>query len=1041
MCRSPRNAGSVVGLREMDLCLHEIFEEQTRRTPDALALMDGDDSLTYAELDHRAGMLAARLRNVGVGPDELVGVYMERCSEYVISCLAALKAGGAYLTLELAYPPSLLEGVIADAEPRIVLTKDRYAERLPDGLQRLNLDGAWDDGMTDVTGWSPPVDQECLAFVSYSSGTTGKPKGIANSHRAAVRSYLWRFGISDYGPGDRVGCNVFFIWEMLRPLLRGAATVVIPDDVIYDPAALTRFLEEYGITEVLMTPSLLESMLNVSGPDLPEKLSELRTLWLNGEVVTRTLARRAMSLLPEARLLNVYSCSETHEVAAGDLRELVENPLSTYSPVGRPMDPDRLYVLDEGGRPVPEGEAGELFVGGECLARGYVNLPEKTEESFPDDPFSPTDGARMYRTGDKARILPDGSLEILGRVDFMVKIRGYSVELGAVEAAIEKNLAVTACVVVAEGAEGEDKRLVAYLVPASADDDDERYLGWSLDPRTGRGPDLRRRLKEHLPHYAIPSVFVELGSLPIQETSGKIDRKQLPTPPPHLTPAAPDSGKTIRKLSADAPRTEKESLLLRVWEEVLRLEEGGARPADNFFDLGGHSLAAAQLSSRVEECFGVHVSMPDFLEDPTPEGLCDRIEELQREDAGSQKRTPEPDLSADSVLEPDIVPEGDALPIALCDARDVFLTGATGFLGAFLLDSLLSRTKARLHCLVRSREDTDPIAPIRDNMRRYGLWRSGTSERIVPVAGDLGEPLLGLSEGDFDALAREVDMVIHTGAMVNLIYPYSALKGVNVDGTREVLRLAFMHRPKPMHHISTNGIFPPEKGLCEEDVELDTLAETREDGYGQSKWVAEKLVEQAAERGLPVFVYRPGNISGHSESGASNPRDSLGALIAESLWIGKAPEVEGWRLEMTPVDFVAGAICDIANTPDIQDRTFHLANPEPVPAESVFDWLEALGYPLERLAYPDWVEASRAASTPDTESGVAGILRVGAPDVDEIWDGNIYDDRNTRRAFRGSGLQRPEIDETLIGNYVRYFAGEGWIPAPSELPGRHQTSA
>jgi non-ribosomal peptide synthetase component F len=275
---------------------------------------------------------------------------------------------------------------------------------------------------------------------------------------------------------------VFFIWEMMRPLLRGATTVVIPDDVIYDPNALIRFLEEYGITETLVTPSLLEAVLNSSGSDVGERLSKLRTLWLNGEGVTRTLARRAMELLPDARQLNVYSCSKTHEVAAGDLRDPVENTESTYCAVGAPMDPEHLYLLNAGGSRVPEGEAGELFVGDDCLARGYVDLPEKTEESFPED-HSSRSGARMYRTGDRARILSDGSLEILGRVVFMVKIWGYSVELGAVEAAIEKGLAVRSCVVVSEGEEGEDKRLVAYIVPDP--EDDERYSRWSLDPKTG----------------------------------------------------------------------------------------------------------------------------------------------------------------------------------------------------------------------------------------------------------------------------------------------------------------------------------------------------------------------------------------------------------------------------------------------------------------------------------------------------------------------------------------------------------------------------
>src|SRR5919199_847648 len=537
-----------------------------------------------------------------------------------------MKAGGAYLILELAYPPPLLAEVVADAAPRIVLTQERYADRLPEGTETFCLDEGWEERLEDVqaTGGGPEVGQDHLAFVSYSSGTTGRPKGIANPHRAPVRSYLWRFGVSDYQPEDRVGCGVFFIWEVFRPLLRGASSYIIPDDVVYDPTALRQFLEEQRITEVLMTSSLLGAVLNAGGPDVGERLAALQVLWLNGEVVTKTLARRAIEALPNTRLINLYSASETHEVAAGDLRDVIDIPGATHCPVGPLMDPDHTYLLDENMRPVPEGTAGELYIGGGCLARGYLNLPEKTVERFVEDPFSSENGARMYRTGDKGRLLPDGSLEILGRVDFMVKVRGYSIELGAVEAAIEKHLAVRSCVVIAEGAEGEDKRLIAYLVSSSDPaEHGDRYAGWDIDSKTGRSPDIRRRLQESLPHYMIPAVFVEMEALPLQDTTGKVDRRRLPPPPARMASTAFDP--TEHTLSADAPRHEKEALLVRIWEYVLGLEEGDVRCDDDFFDIGGHSLAAAQLLSHVDDVFGVRFPVRTFLERPTVEGLSDAI--------------------------------------------------------------------------------------------------------------------------------------------------------------------------------------------------------------------------------------------------------------------------------------------------------------------------------------------------------------------------------------------------------------------------------
>lgn len=988
-------------------CLHHLFEAQARRTPDALALVDTDTRMSYRELDGLTDLLAARLRASGVGPDVPVGIHMERCAGYVVAMLAALKAGGAFLPMELAYPKAMLEGITAEASPPVILTKKRYKDNLPTGPKAIELDTDREES-PGASGNATPPDSgpDDLAFIAYSSGTTGKPKGIANPHRAAVGSYLWRFGLDAPGKGDRVGCNVFFIWEALRPLLRGAASVVIPDDAIYDPDALVRFLREHEVTETLMTPSLLAAVLNHSEERLARTLPDLNTLWLNGEVVTKSLVDRASSALPHTRLLNVYSASETHEVAAGDLRELRRVPGSTYCPVGAPFDAEHVHILDEEMRPVPDGEEGELYVGGDWLAREYIGLPEKTAESFLEDPFERE--TKVYRTGDRARLLADGNLEVLGRCDFMVKVRGYSIELGAVETAIEENLPVRGCCVVPDGEEGEDKRLIAYLVPSDGELPE-------VDRRTGRSPDIRRVLKDALPHYAIPAAFVAMDSLPLQETTGKVDRTELP-PPPRRGAAGVPSVEGM-ELPADASASEREASIARIFEAVLRLDEGDVDREDDFFDVGGHSLAAAETLSLIEDVFGVRLPVGVLLEAPTAAKLAERLAD-QEENGARDRASHVP--RADAVLEEDISPAGEASSATLGEARKVFLTGATGFLGSFLLDEILHRTEAEVHCLVRRREGASLLSSLRESLRGRGLWDPEYEERIFPVPGDLGEPLLGMDRKAFDALADEMDLVMHAGAAVNLVYPYPALKEVNVDGTREALRLCCRGRAKPLHHVSTNGVFPPGAGLCLEDAEIDSLLDGLEDGYGRSKWAAEKLVRQASERGLPTAVYRPGNISGHTGSGVSNQRDFLTAVISASISLGCAPDLDVWRMEMTPVDFVAAAICEIA-TSSPTSETFHLANPSPPSAAHVFDQLEDLGHPMERLDPETWRKRLLDSEGHDLAKAMLGD---GSLFAHGLTDGNTYDDRNTRAALAGTSLSRPEIDRDLLETYAGYLTDD-----------------
>lgn len=853
--------------------LSALISQQMRDTPSAIALEDENSAYTYAELDEKVGVLAHRLRRYGVGRDSLVGVLLGRSADYVIACLAALRAGGAFLVLEMAYPAELMKDVIEDAKPVVVVTNTTQASQIKAEIPLIILnslesnanDSTLSDSDQKETSPLPAeYDLERLAFVSYSSGTTGRPKGIANPHRAPVLSYDLRFRLSDLGLGDRVACNVFFIWEILRPLLRGATVVAVPDEASYDPVALVDFLSSRHITETLMTPTLLAAVLSRHSR-IGASLPDLRTLWLNGEVVTTDLARRGMKAFPNTRLLNCYSASETHEIACGDIREILDKD-APYCPVGQPMDPVHTYILDDKGKKVATGESGELFVGGSLLARGYLNLPESTARAFLPDPFSSESGALMYRTGDLARMLPSGVLEITGRVGAMIKVRGYSIVPGKVENTIIQELTISHCAVVAHG-DGLERQLVAYVVRDKEDPGNRTNL---VIDESGHSPVARRILSASLAQYMIPALWVELDELPTHEVSGKADLKRLP-PPIKPKPIIPTVGNNV-----NGHRDTEISIktIAELWALSLNTLPSAVTPEHTFFDLGGHSLSLADLATRLSRTFGFPVPVARLVVDPTLQGHLEVVKSVRDGRTAAVQADLPAVLRSDSVLPDDIQPKGTPI-CALSEAKTVLLTGATGFLGAFLLSDLLETTTAHIICLVRFNDPTEgdrpaAVARIRKNLLDFGLWQDSILDRIEAIPGNLGRKRLGLLPNVFDDLSSRVQVIIHAAATVNLVYPYAALRDANVAGTREIIRLAYSSGAS-LQYISTNGVLPASKEGWPEDaiLDVDEVATKLADGYGQTKWSAEKLVIEASRRGLPVKIFRPGTISGHSKYSVS----------------------------------------------------------------------------------------------------------------------------------------------------------------------------
>ena len=586
-----------------DTSVVELIREQAQRTPHHIALSFHDRSLTYSELDALTNRLAHRLQRLGVGPDTLVGLFLERSLEMVIAILGVLKAGGAYLPFDTHTPHERLAGMLAETRPRVLLTQRWLAAQLPAvGAEVVTLDDG-EEWLVRESAAAPvvAVRGDHLAYVIYTSGSTGRPKGVMSTHAGLLNRLLWMQEALPLRPADRVLQKTPYsfdvsVWEFLWPLLVGARLVVAPPEVHKDSTALVQLMTEEQITVVHFVPSMLRAVLEAEGW---EGCRSLRQVICSGEALTLELARRFHER-SRAELHNLYGPTEaaidvTHwRCERGDSRESV--------PIGRPIANTRLYVLDGAGRPVPVGVRGELHIGGVNVARGYVGQGGQTAEKFIPEEFSGVPGARLYRTGDIARYRSDGSIEYVGRADGQVKIRGFRIEVGEIENALTEHEAVGEAVVVAREDTPGDKRLVAYIVYKSE------------SPLTTE--QLRGFLKRQLPDYMLPSAFVSLDAIPLTP-SGKTDRRSLPAP----QSSRPQLAKTFV-----APSSPSEKLLAGVWARVLGLEPIGVH--DNFFDLGGDSIRSIEVCALARKD-GLCITVQQFFQYQTIYELARVAERLE----------------------------------------------------------------------------------------------------------------------------------------------------------------------------------------------------------------------------------------------------------------------------------------------------------------------------------------------------------------------------------------------------------------------------
>lgn len=532
---------------------------------------------------------------------------------------------------------------------------------------------------------------------------------------------------------------------------------------------------------------------------------------------------------------------------------------------------------------------------------------------------------------------------------------------------------------------------------------------------------------EHL--RVVSEYIVNAQNQPLAKIMEQIPAEQIP----EIVPFQSQTQQDLEK-SFVPPRNPTEEALAAIWSNVLGLKQISVE--SNFFDLGGYSLLIAQLLDRIHEAFSVELPLRSLFEFPTIEGIA-RVVEIIRQggDPFAVDESQTPDLKAEVVLEPDIHPV--YVPATfLTEPNTVFLTGVTGFLGAYLLDELLQKTQAEIYCLIRASSVDEGQKRIRSNLESYEIWENRFSSRIIPVIGDLSKPLLGMRAEQFDDLAGRLDVIYHNGAWVNFVYPYSILKAANVLGTQEILRLAVSTKTKPVHFVSTLSVFSsPAYAHVARLLETDPVdhAPLDADGYVQSKWVAEKLVMKAASRGLAVSVYRAGTITGHSQTGASNTNDWFCRLIKGCIQLGAAPELD-MQIPMTPVDYVSRAIVYLSRQKESAGKIFHPVAPHPVAWNDLINWIQSFGYALQLMSFAQWQEKLRQVSTA-RDNALAPFLPVfsGLEQISQEGAGGQQADcRNTLAGLAESSITCPAVNAALLHTYFSYFVRSGFLDPHTE---------
>ncbi|RJE47542.1 MULTISPECIES: thioester reductase domain-containing protein [unclassified Dehalobacter] len=962
----------------------QLFEEQAERTPAKTALIFEESSISYYELNQRANRLARVLRDKGVGANKFVGIFVPRSLEMIVSILAVLKAGGAYLPIDPDYPSQRIDYMLEDSHTTILLTCQKLMKEIHFSGEVIDVFSHNEQlaGLANLPKVNTPQD---IAYLIYTSGSTGKPKGVMVQHSAIVNLISGITAKIDFSP-EKVMLSVttisfdIFVAESLLPLSRGLTVVIANEKQQIIPEELNKVMYNHDINIFQATPSrvqlLLSSDLELTG------IRNLTDILVTGEAMSTAVLNDLKRVVSSsAKIYDLYGPTETTIWST-----MADVTYERKPHIGKPIANTQVYILDHYMNLLPIGIPGDLFIGGTGVSKGYFGKDDLTAERFIANPFLP--GERLYKTGDLARWYPEGDIEYLGRTDYQIKIRGYRIELGEIEDELLQHPNIREAVAVVKENLNNSKVICAYIV---------------ADTEIG-STEVKAYLAQYLPDYMIPSYIIPVDFIP-KTPNNKIDRNSLPE-------CEENAAKPI------LPRNSLERTIAKVWCSLLGRKSVGID--DNFFDLGGDSLTIVQLQVLLTKK-GIDIEIQDLYEYQTIRQISENME--------AQKDSAQSGLISENPIE-EISLDYDVQP-SLKRAQHILLTGATGFLGIHLLEQLFKQKDCNIYCLLRGKTIREAEDKLRKQLDFYfnGRYSQELNQRIIIIPGDIAQDQFGLDGNIYQYLLGKIDLVIHSAAIVKHYGLYRDYLNVNIKGTERVaefclqgdIRLNYVSSITVSGNYLTNNIHEERVDFTESDLYIGQ--DYSGNVYVKSKFESERFIYQNVKNGLKADVYRIGVLTGRYNDGQFQKNiqeNGFYERIKAIIELGFVPKI--WtdeQLEFTPVDYCSEAIGRLINL-SAGTRIFHLFNHKTVSLAKVVEMLNNLGIHIEIVPNDVFVQIVEKNMKKHNVS----------PAVNELLKGKFsayfqtvnVKSEITRNELNLADFDWPDIDQAYISKIICYMS-------------------